>query len=86
MCAWRLGHNGEPAAESVGSIPQELDPALRAELTGFLRVHGDRWVPVGPCLDGGWYACPLQDRGGPRVHGATLAELSRNIHAREHGQ
>jgi hypothetical protein len=86
VCAWRLDHNGEPAAESVGSIPQELDPALRAELAGFLRVHGARWVAVGPCLDGGWYACPLQDRGGSRVLGATLAELSRNIHTREQGQ
>jgi hypothetical protein len=47
-------------------------------------------MPVDPsvatCLDGGWYAYPLQDRGGPRVLGATLAVLSHNIHARERGQ
>jgi hypothetical protein len=87
MPGWGLNSAGVPAAERVGSLPPaDLDPGVLAELTELLGIYGDRWVPIGPCLDGGWYAAPRHDRGGARVQGSNLAELRRNLHAREHGE
>ena len=86
MAGWGLGADGVPVPEKVGSIPpDDLGPEVMAELTALLRTYGDRWVPIGPCLDGGWYAAPRRDRGGTRVLGTSLADLSQNLHAREHG-
>lgn len=45
----------------------ELD-ALKAEVAGV-------WEIVGPCLDKGFYAIRIQDRGGPRKFAPSLAEL-----------
>jgi hypothetical protein len=84
VAGWGLDAAGVPVPERVGSIPRDdLGAVVMAELTALLRVYGDRWVPIGPCLDGGWYAAPRHDRGGPRVLGSTLAELGRNLHDRE---
>lgn len=86
MAGWELDAAGAPVPEKVGSVPPDhLDPELMAELTELLRVYGSRWVPIGPCLDGGWYAAPRHDRGGARVLGSNLADLSQNLHIREHG-
>jgi hypothetical protein len=86
VAGWGLDGAGVPVPETVGSIPRDdLGPAVMAELTELLRVYGDRWVPIGPCLDGGWYAAPRHDRGGPRVLGRSLTDLGRNLHNREQG-
>jgi hypothetical protein len=83
---WRLDHTGAPAPDLFNSLTaDDLDPAVRAELTELLQVYDRRWMVTGPCLDGGWYAAPRFDQTAPRVLGATLAELRRNLHAREHG-
>jgi hypothetical protein len=87
MPGWGLDAAGTPVPETVGSIPpDDLGPEVLAELAELLRICGERWVPIGPCLDGGWYAAPRHDRGGARVQGSNLAELRRNLHARERGE
>jgi hypothetical protein len=85
MAGWGLDENGAPVPETFGSIPpDDLGPDLLAELTSTLRTHGKRWVIIGPCLDGGWYAAPRLDRGGACVSGTSLADLDHNLHAHEH--
>jgi hypothetical protein len=85
MAGWGLDASGVPVPETFGSIPpDDLEPDVLAELAAVLQTHGKRWVIIGPCLDGGWYAAPRQDRGGARVPGTNLADLDRNLHAREH--
>jgi hypothetical protein len=81
---WGLDATGVPGPERVGSIPRdELSPAVLTELAELLRVYGDRWVPIGPCLDGGWYAAPRQT--GVASASTSLADLCCNLDAREHG-
>jgi hypothetical protein len=85
VCPWRLDQAGQPVYEPGADLPvPDLDPALRAELAAVLREHQARWVIVGPCLDGGWYAAPRRDRGGARVPGRTLADLAGRLRDQGH--
>jgi hypothetical protein len=82
---WRLNPAGEPIPDLFSRLrPDELDPALRAELTDLLQVYERRWVISGPCLAGDWYAAPRHDQTAPRVLAPSLTELARELHAREH--
>jgi hypothetical protein len=56
-----------------------LGPDGRPELDAVLDRHGRRWVIVGPCLDGGWYAWPRGQDTAPRVLARTLAELDGKL-------
>jgi hypothetical protein len=56
-----------------------LDPAQRPELDALLDLHGERWVIVGPCLDGGWYAWPRGDATAPRIQAPSLAHLAAGL-------
>ncbi|MGH3156808.1 MAG: hypothetical protein ACRDNF_09570 [Streptosporangiaceae bacterium] len=61
----------------------DLGPAEQAELDEIVQAHGVRWVIVGPCLDGAWYAMPRRDDGAPRPEAASLAGLG--VKLRESG-
>lgn len=52
----------------------DLDEAQRAELFEIIRRYRERWVIVGPCLDGGWHASPRGDDTAPRVQASSLPE------------
>lgn len=85
MCPWRLNEDGELGPDLFNRLsPDELDPALRAELIELLQIYQRRWVVTGPCLDGGWYAASRRDQTAPRVLASSLTELGRNLHAHEH--
>ena len=48
-----------------------------------IRVLQQRWMIVGPCLDGGYYAWPRGDDNAPRVLARDLDELATKIKERE---
>jgi hypothetical protein len=48
-----------------------------------IQVLQQRWMIVGPCLDGGYYAWPRGDDNAPRVLAGDLDELATKIKERE---
>ncbi|MGH3158982.1 MAG: hypothetical protein ACRDNF_20750 [Streptosporangiaceae bacterium] len=55
------------------------------ELPEVIRVLQARWMIVGPCLDGGYYAWPRGDDNAPRVLARDLDELATKIKERDGG-
>ena len=66
----------EPGEGILPSDPPATGPDEQAEI---IRRHRERWVIIGPCLDGGWYAWPRGDETAPRVQAASLPELSTKL-------
>jgi hypothetical protein len=60
-------------------------PEPPGEPPEVIRRYERRWVIVGPCLDGGWYAWPRRDETGARVQAASLDELGVRLGEREAG-
>jgi hypothetical protein len=61
-------------------------PEPAGETPEVIRRYQRRWMIVGPCLDGGWYAWPRGDDTAPRVQAESLAELGDRLAEREAGR
>jgi hypothetical protein len=66
-----------------GVDESRVRPSQQAGLDMFLDAHGRHWHLIGPCPNGSWHAMPRPHLGEPWIHGATLAELSRNLETHE---
>jgi hypothetical protein len=53
------------------------------EAAAVIREYGPRWMIVGPCLDGGWYAWPRGDDTARRTLASSLADLGLKLKERE---